>query len=59
MLDGLDGYPLLPAARGDFLRRLGRHQEARHAYRDALGLTRDGTPPERRLLERRLVEVGG
>jgi RNA polymerase sigma-70 factor, ECF subfamily len=58
VLDGLDGYPLLPAARGDFLRRLGRDQEARHAYRDALGLTRAGTP-ERRLLERRLVEVGG
>jgi RNA polymerase sigma-70 factor (ECF subfamily) len=58
VLDGLDAYPLLPAARGDFLRRLGRHQEARHAYRDALGLTREGTP-ERRLLERRLVEVGG
>jgi RNA polymerase sigma-70 factor (ECF subfamily) len=58
VLDGLDTYPLLPAARGDFLRRLGRYQEARHAYRDALGLTRDGTP-ERRLLERRLAEVGG
>jgi RNA polymerase sigma-70 factor (ECF subfamily) len=58
VLDGLDGYPLLPAARGDFLRRLGRHQEAEQAYRDALALTQDGTP-ERRLLERRLVEVGG
>jgi len=58
VLDGLDGYPLLPAARGDFLRRLGRRQEAEHAYGDALSLTRDGTP-ERRLLERRLVEVGG
>ena len=58
VLDGLDGYPLLPAARGDFLRRLGRHQEAGQAYRDALALTQDGTP-ERRLLERRLVEVGG
>ena len=58
VLDGLDAYPLLPAARGDFLRRLGRHQEARRAYRDALGLTREGTP-ERRLLERRLIEVGG
>jgi RNA polymerase sigma-70 factor, ECF subfamily len=58
VLDGLDAYPLLPAARGDFLRRLGRHQEARHAYGDALGLTREGTP-ERRPLERRLVEVGG
>jgi RNA polymerase sigma-70 factor (ECF subfamily) len=58
VIDGLDGYPLLPAARGDFLRRLGRHQEARQAYRDALALTQDGTS-ERRLLERRLLEVGG
>jgi RNA polymerase sigma-70 factor (ECF subfamily) len=57
MLDGLDGYALLPAARGDFLRRLGRRQEAREAYGEALGLTPEGTP-ERRLLERRLVEVG-
>ena len=58
LLDGLDTYPLLPAARGDFLRRLGRHEEARHAYGEALHLSSDGTP-ERRLLERRLVEVGG
>jgi RNA polymerase sigma-70 factor (ECF subfamily) len=58
LLDGLDSYALLPAARGDFLRRLGRRQEARHAYGEALNLSRDGTP-ERRLLERRLVEVGG
>ena len=57
-LDGLDGYPLLPAARGDFLRRLGRRHEARRAYGEALGLTPKGTP-ERRQLERRLVEVGG
>jgi RNA polymerase sigma-70 factor, ECF subfamily len=58
VLDGLDSYPLLPAARGDFLRRLGRSDEARRAYGDALGLTADDTP-ERRLLQRRLVEVGG
>jgi RNA polymerase sigma-70 factor, ECF subfamily len=51
VLDGLDAYPSLPAARGDFLRRLGRHQEAGHAYREAMRLTQDGTP-ERRLLER-------
>ena len=58
VVDGLEAYPSLPAARGDFLRRLGRHQEAGRAYREALRLTQDGTP-ERRLLERRLVEVGG
>jgi RNA polymerase sigma-70 factor (ECF subfamily) len=57
-LDGLDSYALLPAARGDFLRRLGRQEEARHAYREALRLTRADTP-ERRPLERRLAEVGG
>ena len=54
-LDGLDTYPLFPAARGDFLRRL---DEAQHAYSDALDLTPDGTP-EHRLFARRLVEVGG
>jgi RNA polymerase sigma-70 factor, ECF subfamily len=53
---GLDGYALLPAARGDFLRRLGRPREARVAYREAVGLSQDGSP-ERRLLERRLAEV--
>lgn len=58
LLDGLDSYALLPAARGDFLRRLGRRQEAQHAYREALRLTRADTP-ERRPLERRLAEVGG
>jgi RNA polymerase sigma-70 factor (ECF subfamily) len=55
---GLDSYALLPAARGDFLRRLGRNEEARRAYRAALDLTaRDA--PERGPLERRLAEVGG
>jgi RNA polymerase sigma-70 factor (ECF subfamily) len=57
-LEGLDTYPLLPAARGDFLRRLGRCDEARHAYGAAIRLTPDDTP-ERRLLQRRLIEVGG
>jgi len=57
-LDGLDGYALLPAARGDFLRRLGRDVEARSAYAEALALT-PADRPERPLLERRLREVGG
>jgi len=43
-LDGIDaatlrGYHLLPAARGDFLRRLGRRAEAAAEYRRALELT--------------------
>jgi len=53
----LAGYHLLPAARADLLRRLGRNEEAAAAYRDALALV---TPaPERRYLERRLQEVNG
>ncbi|HET9422730.1 MAG TPA: RNA polymerase sigma factor [Nocardioides sp.] len=58
-MDGLDealaGYYLLPAARGDFLRRLGRLDEARTAYTAALGLAPGEA--ERRLLERRLAEL--
>jgi RNA polymerase sigma factor (sigma-70 family) len=43
-LDGIDtaslrGYHLLPAARADFLRRLGRRTEAAAEYRRALELT--------------------
>lgn len=51
----LDGYHLLPAARADLLRRLGRTSEAAEAYRAALA--RVGNGPERRFLERRLAEV--
>jgi RNA polymerase sigma-70 factor, ECF subfamily len=54
----LDGYYLLPAARADFLRRLGRFDEARRAYLAAVGLTPAGQP-ERRLLQRRLAELSG
>jgi RNA polymerase sigma-70 factor (ECF subfamily) len=36
-------------------RRLGRHAEARASFERALALTRQ--EPERRFLERRLVEV--
>jgi RNA polymerase sigma-70 factor (ECF subfamily) len=53
----LAGYHLLPAARADLLRRLGRNAEAAEAYRAALALTT--VEPERRFLERRLAEVGG
>jgi len=61
LLDALDargalpGYHLLPAARADLLRRLGRRDEAASAYRDALALTSLG--PERRFLESRLREL--
>ncbi len=51
----LDGYHLLPAARADLLRRLGRWDEAGVAYRRALALVR--SEPERRFLERRLAKV--
>jgi len=56
-LGGLDlpGYHLLPAARADLLRRLGRTAEAAAAYREALALVTNDA--ERRFLERRLAEV--
>jgi RNA polymerase sigma-70 factor (ECF subfamily) len=49
------GYHLLPATRADLLRRLGRSEEARAAYRRALELA--PTDAERRYLHRRLAEV--
>ena len=61
LLDDLDsrgvlpGYHLLPAARADLLRRLGRTAEAANAYRRALDLV--GNPAEQRFLTRRLREV--
>jgi RNA polymerase sigma-70 factor, ECF subfamily len=48
-------YHLLPAARADMLRRLGRRSEAAEAYRRAFDLA--GTDAERRYLERRLWEA--
>jgi len=61
LLDDLDArgelpaYHLLPAARADLLRNLGRFEEAAAAYRRALALV--ANEPERRFLERRLAEV--
>ena len=52
----LAAYHYLPAAKADFLRRLGRADEARLAYRDALSLV--SNEAERRFLERRLVDLG-
>jgi RNA polymerase sigma-70 factor (ECF subfamily) len=51
----LPGYHLLPAARADLLRRLGRRAEAAAAYRQALALVTNTA--ERQFLERRLAEV--
>jgi RNA polymerase sigma-70 factor, ECF subfamily len=51
----LRGYHLLPAARADMLRRLGRREEAAEAYREARDLA--GTDAERRYLERRRREA--
>jgi len=54
-LDSLDEYHLLHAARADLLRRLDRYPEAARSYDRALQLA--VSEPERRFLERRLVEV--
>jgi len=51
----LDSYHLLPVARAELLRRLGRHTEAAESYRRALELVSNDA--ERRYLERRLREV--
>ena len=52
----LEDYRYLHATRGELLRRLGRTGEARDAYHRALALVDDDA--ERRLLERRLAELG-
>ncbi|TDD28235.1 RNA polymerase sigma factor [Actinomadura sp. KC06] len=51
----LTSYHLLPAARADLLRRLGRHRDAARSYRRALDLAR--TDAERRYLTNRLTEA--
>jgi RNA polymerase sigma-70 factor (ECF subfamily) len=59
LLADLDGElahsHLLPAARADFLRRLGRRAEARAEYTRALGLV--GNASERDFFTRRLAEL--
>jgi len=61
LLDGLEGkgelreYYLLPAARGDLLRRLQQWSEAALAYRRALALT--SNEAARSFLSRRLAEM--
>ena len=51
----LDSYYLLWSAEADLLRRLGRFADAAQSYRRALDLVT--TEPERRFLQRRIVEV--
>jgi RNA polymerase sigma-70 factor, ECF subfamily len=52
---GLNGYELMPAVRADLLRRLGRREAARDAYRAATAATQ--LEPLRRLYARRLAEL--
>ncbi|MGA8073453.1 MAG: RNA polymerase sigma factor [Candidatus Acidiferrales bacterium] len=51
----LNGYHMLPAVRGNLLRRLGRQDEAVAAYRQALQNV--DLEPERRFLAARLAEL--
>jgi RNA polymerase sigma-70 factor (ECF subfamily) len=51
----LDDYVYLHSTRAELLRRLGRAEEAREAYRRALEVVR--SEPERRFLQRRLAEL--
>jgi RNA polymerase sigma factor (sigma-70 family) len=53
----LAGYPYLAASRADFLRRLGRNDEARLAYEEALVLSENTV--EREFLAGRIVQLGG
>jgi RNA polymerase sigma-70 factor (ECF subfamily) len=52
---GLSGYDLMPAVRADLLRRLGRSEAAREAYRAATSATQ--LEPLRRLYARRIAEM--
>lgn len=52
----LDGYYLFHATRADRLRRLGRAEEAAHAYARAADLA--PSDPERNFLEGRLAAIG-
>lgn len=51
----LERYPFLPAAQGEFLRRLGRVGEAAERLGHALDLAR--TEPERRFIGRKLADL--
>jgi RNA polymerase sigma-70 factor (ECF subfamily) len=51
----LKAYAYLPAARADVLARLGRREEAKQAYDEAIALTANGA--EQRFLTRRRTEL--
>ena len=51
----LTEYHLAHAARADLCRRMGRFDEARQSYQQALTLVKQ--EPERRFLEKRLREL--
>jgi RNA polymerase sigma-70 factor (ECF subfamily) len=53
----LQGYHLLPSVRGDFLAKLGRHDEARAEFEKAAALTRNSR--ERDLLLARAAAASG
>jgi len=55
LMDELPDYYLAHASRADFLRRLGRKEEAKVAYQKALDLAKHD--PERRFLEKRIREL--
>jgi predicted RNA polymerase sigma factor len=55
-LPAMSKYHLLPSVRGDFLARLGRHDEARAEFRRAAELT--GNARERELLLKRAAGQG-
>jgi RNA polymerase sigma-70 factor (ECF subfamily) len=57
LLKELDGYHLAHAVHADLCRRLGRKKEAIASYRKALSMSRQ--EPERRFLERRIVDLEG
>ena len=52
----LEDYRYLHSTRAELLNRLGRTEEAREAYRQALALVNDDA--EQRLFERRMAELG-
>ena len=53
----LESYHLLPAVRGDFLEKLGRHEEARAEFERAAAMTRNTR--ERELLAGRAAACAG
>jgi predicted RNA polymerase sigma factor len=53
----LEAYHLLPAVRGDLLRKLGRYVEARAEFERAASLTENVA--ERKLLQKRAGECTG